>query len=737
MSNSNSNPLLKQALAAASVLAAGAATQTLAAPPANVDTSKWECSQCPFPDDGQVATTVDVGLGNVSDDSAKFGEYTGLDSDGLYPVVSGTWRQSLPSGMAWSAEANDLGLNSRSLQFRGGKQGSYKVTLGYSELPHNIFDTTQTVFENAGASPLTLPSGWVRAGNTRLMSGLSSSLVNVDIGTKRSTMSAGVRALLGPRWSTYGDYRHEQRDGTLRQGAGFGFSALELPRPVDYVTDSFEFGLKFAGDNASAQIGYEGSFFSNRQIDVTWDNPFLGSSQGRMALAPDNSSHQISGSLNYQFGSRSALSATAAFGQMVQDDSFLPYTINGTLVTTPLPRASLDGKVDTTHLAASLVTGLDGLWSYLDTARVKVDVRYDKRDNGTPQAAYSYIVTDLFTSAAVTNTPYGFENLRAGLSGDYDLRQLLRFLPAGQHIRLSGGWRHDETKRTYQEVSDSKEDTGWGRVAWRPLKWLDLAVKWGGANREVDAYTVVGTILAPQNPLLRKYNLADRERQFAEGTLSLTPVEALNFTVTGTYANNDYVNSKVGLQNSRDAGYTIGLNWAPEGNFSAYAQYGWQGISARQSGSGAFSTPDWAAQSKDRFRNGNVGFRIANIGKQLDLDVEAFLANSVGNTALTGNVASNLPSLRTRMNGGSISLAYTPRPALTVRAGLRYEHFDTDDYALDYVGASTVPALLSMGGQAWDYDAVLATVAFRYRFGPIDSVDSGEAKDEEKEDKED
>ena len=49
-----------------------------------------------------------------------------------------------------------------------------------------------------------------------------------------------------------------------------------------------------------------------------------------------------------------------------------------------------------------------------------------------------------------------------------------------------------------------------------------------------------------------------------------------------------------------------------------------------------------------------------------------------------------------------------------------------------------MPALLSMGGQAWAYDAVLATGPFRYRFGPIDAVDSGDDdKEDEEEDKED
>ena len=124
MSNSNSNPLLKQAIAAASVLAAGAATQVLAAPPANVDTSAWECTQCPYPDDGQVASQVEVGLGNVSDASAKFGEYTGLDSNGIYPVVSGAWRQSLPSGLACTLEMRANGPPRHSVPMPPAKLGT-------------------------------------------------------------------------------------------------------------------------------------------------------------------------------------------------------------------------------------------------------------------------------------------------------------------------------------------------------------------------------------------------------------------------------------------------------------------------------------------------------------------------------------------------------------------------------------------------------------------------------------
>ena len=48
------------------------------------DTSDWLCESCPF-EDGYRAT-LDTGLTSVSDEASRFGNATGLDSDGLFPL---------------------------------------------------------------------------------------------------------------------------------------------------------------------------------------------------------------------------------------------------------------------------------------------------------------------------------------------------------------------------------------------------------------------------------------------------------------------------------------------------------------------------------------------------------------------------------------------------------------------------------------------------------------------------
>ncbi|MGD8421414.1 MAG: hypothetical protein PVJ78_13295, partial [Gammaproteobacteria bacterium] len=51
------------------------------------DISKWQCEYCAF-EEGWY-TDLTLGIGNVSDDSYKFGEYNGLQEQGSFAIVDG------------------------------------------------------------------------------------------------------------------------------------------------------------------------------------------------------------------------------------------------------------------------------------------------------------------------------------------------------------------------------------------------------------------------------------------------------------------------------------------------------------------------------------------------------------------------------------------------------------------------------------------------------------------------
>ena len=201
-----------------------------------VDTSAWKCSACPYPKGS--SGTVEAGLGVVSDDSAKFGDYTGLDREGAHLVLGGTLRYRGDGGYFADLAASDLGLDSRRLAARTGREGLYTLHLGYSEIPRHLSDSASTPFLGNGGGVLTLPAGFPAA-NTAAMP-LASTLQPVELGYKRSRLDIGAAWIAGANWTYRINLRHDVRDGTQRTAESFFDTAAQLAAPLDHVTDQFE-----------------------------------------------------------------------------------------------------------------------------------------------------------------------------------------------------------------------------------------------------------------------------------------------------------------------------------------------------------------------------------------------------------------------------------------------------------------------------------------------------------------
>jgi MtrB/PioB family decaheme-associated outer membrane protein len=486
------------------------------------------------------------------------------------------------------------------------------------------------------------------------------------------------------------------------------------------VTDQVDWSARYETARGSIGLSYFGSFFSNKRVDLAWDNPFSaiapGADLGRSALAPDNHFNQLALNLGYELGPAWRLALNAALGRGQQDDSFLPYTTNALIATAPLPRASLAGDVDIRQADLQLSGDLGAHFAWLAGLRGRLNYRYYERDNGTPQAEYGTVEGDSFPAGVATNLAYGYRRQKLSVTGDYDLARLL-WPESGPATQLSGGWDREEWDRKFQEVESSTEDRGWVRVRMSPLAWLAFDARYGAANRDTGPYVTDPLAGAPQNPLLRKYNLADRERDFwdLEVHLSLPGNVALSFG--GFERRDDYVNSDLGLSRSRDTGGTADLSWTISEKISAYAFYGRQEISSLQDGSQSFGAPDWQAESVDEFDTASIGLRLNGLGDRWDVRFDYFLVDGQGDIEMRSGAVAAFPQLRTRSHGPSLEVAYRATPALDIIGMLRYEHFDAHDWALDGVEPDTVPAILASGADAYDYDANLIGISFRYRFG--------------------
>ncbi len=672
---------------------------------AQVDTSDWACESCPF-DEGYRAN-IEVGAIAVDDDQARFGNYTGFDENATYASVDGYGRYN-GDGYRVDYVIEDLGLDARAFDLSVGSEGLFEFRFGYRDLPYRRFDTTSTIFVPTSGDILSLPAGWVTAGTTDQMSQLASSQQRTLIGTDRQIVDVGIDWNPREALTLFADFQRQNRDGIdITSGTSFAQAAL-LPRWIDFETDRVDVGVRYTTDRANLTLGYYGSFFTNKNTSLAWETPFTaspGSETLQMAREPGNDFSQVSLSGTYLFDQWDTVVAfSLATGRGEQDESLLPYTINPNIVATALPTSAFDAQVDTLDYAFTATA------RPLDKVRVKFAYRYDERDNKTPVYDWNRVIVDLVTSGDVEqNTPYSYDRGYLTLSGEYAF---------SRELRLSAGYERKEVNRDFQEVAEQVTDTGWGQLRWKPVAWLDLRAKGGASRRGVERYDETVAVSFGQNPLLRKYNLAYRYREFGEVVASITPAESpVSFTASALFADDDYKDSLVGINGSEEVRATVDASWAVSESAAVYVVWGRDAIDAHQTGAESFGFWDWSAFHEDTFDHIGAGMSWQPADGKFGLSMS--YDRGTGETqimldSLSGG-RSDLPTLESTLDAARAEASYAFSERLEGTFELRYERFDLKDFAL--VSPTTLPDVLTLGAEPYDYDVVAFGIGIRYRFG--------------------
>jgi MtrB/PioB family decaheme-associated outer membrane protein len=697
----------KLSIAVAAILL-GASSAAPAEETAAPDTSAWACSKCTFAQGYR--SDAELGAGWLDDSSAKFGDYTGLDEDGVYVVANAEGGVAVESGYRLDYELLDLGLDSRAAAIQGGKQGSYEFGLSYDRVPHRISDTGETIFSGVGSDDLSLPGGWVTAGSTAGMSALGSSLRGVEVGYDRDRYGANGRYFLGDKWTFGLDYKRDERSGTRPRYGSFGSVSSEMLRPIDDTTDRINADVRYQGKHWFAQLGYYASIYDTKAAGFRFDNPFnafvAGGEQGRMSLEPDNLYSEFAASFGwYGLPWNTAVTLSAAMGQGSQETGFNPYTINPNIAVDALPFADLDGDVSVTR--ADLTVSARPL----ERLRLRGFASYDERDNDSRQGTFTSIVhTDLFPVVDDrVNAVYGYERTRLNGSADFDVYDDLA-------VGVGGEWRTLDRTGSTVEVSSEEVLDGWGRVQFRPRGSLGIVAKGGVEERDPDRYDVNVAIESGQNPLMRKYNMAYRYRSYGE-LLANVAIGSLPLSLGANvyYGDDSYMQSELGMDSGLDRRYGVDLNWTVNEKITAYATLGREKIDARTRGSSTFTTADWTGRVQDDFETYGAGMN-ARFTDRIRVEFDYSYAAGNSRTQILGAGAGNFPAVKSELSSFKAGMTYGFSERTDLMLTWWYETLSTSDwsYASD---PAAMPTVLGMGVDPYNYDVNYVTLSMRYRFG--------------------
>jgi MtrB/PioB family decaheme-associated outer membrane protein len=545
-----------------------------------------------------------------------------------------------------------------------------------------------------------------------------------DLRTRRDVADFALTYSARPNVDLKVTFKNTQKTGAYPWGGSFGISgaiATEVPVPVDHRTTDFGTKLEYANDRGYARIGYDGSLFRNNVTTLTWDNPSritdsatAGPAQGRMALWPNTEMHTINAAGGLNLPGRSHATAFMSVSSLTNNNPLLPYTINSALVSPALDRATSDVSARVTSVNVAFTSRpVTTLWFSARYRQYEFDNRTVPFETGN---SVNYDTAIVALNAA--SEPFG--SIRHTFDADAS------FTPV-RYVGFRAGYTREEVDRTYRIVEKTTEDIGRASVDLTGLGWLTVRGVFEHSARVGSAANGLELLSIGEQPLLRHYDIADRNQNRFNAIVQATPLSQFSINASAGIGTQDYPGSYFGLRNSDSHVYSVGADFVPSDRVSLGASYGFEKYTALQASRTAnplpantvaflndptqqFNDPrrDWTDDSADRVRTVTASMDLIKLLRKTDIKVayDYSRAESTYTYGLSANtvIATPLPlaPVVNELQRGTIDGRYFVNRRVAVGLVYWFDKYTVDDFALGPVAslaqpATATPALMMLG----------------------------------------
>ena len=347
-------------------------------------------------------------------------------------------------------------------------------------------------------------------------------------------------------------FRTQNHDGELPWGASFGFSNdVEVALPYTSRTNDFSLGAEWNNSRNMFRVAYDGSWFENEDDTLVWDSPLrLDDSatlpgRGRMSMWPSNQSQTVSAAGYTKLARRTQLTGFLSYGAWTNDSTLQPFTINSALPVLALPRPTTEAEAQVFSTNLSLVSRPIDTWRFSGRLRV-----YDF-ENETPAAAIPQFI-NYDTSVATTHSggPSFLSHNRTTFTADATWTGLPPLALAVGYTRNHNGYDYRIYEKADEDVLSLTADAvglSWATVR-ANLEFADRT----GSGLDEESLAHIG-----EQPAMRHYDIANRQRRKLSAQIELFPTEALSATVSAGFGNDDYEESYFGLQEAAFRGRRV------------------------------------------------------------------------------------------------------------------------------------------------------------------------------------
>jgi len=677
--------------------------------------------------------TIELGLGQTSGVTYKFGEYNGLAKNGTHAIghftFQGGGRYDNDGAVRWRIEGTDLGLPTHRLTSEYGEQGSWHIRYLNDQLPHFASDGYQTPLLGAGSSNLTLPATLSArtATGPNTLPALNGEMRPFSLDTQRTRHALDFSVHLAGHWLFKAGYRHELKEGAKATGAVSGGSTgtvMLLPEPLNMTTDQWEGSLGWEDKTGHFRLSYLGSLFHNDIKALNFQNPFsTGHLDNRLGTAPDNQAHLLRLEGSWRLSATNRLVGGLSFGRQTQNQAFLPYSTDPAALA--LPRTSLNGLVVTRSAHLRLTA------RPLKNLNLTTGYRFDERDNRTDLASFTRTNYEAGSAGIRLNAPHNRQIGRLTAQADWTTR------PGGA---VTFGLEREDIHRNCRdgvasciEVAHTTENTYRAEVHQSFEDGMTARIAYTQALRRGSNYAALSASAAPVELAgMRKFFLADRDRIKLRASFDMPITQRLTVGATLDVSHDRFDHSQYGLKRSRNHTLNLDTRYVINEDFSAHAFASMEKFLSRiESNYGTTEDTDhhWMADLHDRVATFGAGIKRNLLSGRLELSADLALVDALTRYQLSGGICSTqrtapcgpmtpspLPdvparSLELRLNG-----KYALDTATSLRMAYLYARRRVEDYAYDAMTATSSTKVLGTTETAPHYDGHLLSLSYLVTF---------------------
>jgi len=316
-------------------------------------------------------------------------------------------------------------------------------------------------------------------------------------------------------------------------------------------------------------------------------------------------------------------------------------------------------------------------------------------------------------SLSVRNPPVqseGFSVTRLNFDAD------VRITPKGPAALTVGYGRYSD-ERTHRIFEDTVDNVMRVKLDTLSTGALSVRAVYERAQRRGEGFDVNVLIHANEQPGMRHFDLANRDRDRFTLVASFMPVVNWALNVSSAIGRDDYLNSEFGLRDNNHDVYSIGIDGTPSDKVGLGLSYSYEDYRSlqrsRQASPGVqFTDPsrNWATDTADKVHSVIASLDLTEIGDKLDLRMSydynrtratyEYITGPVTDRTLPTEaiVPSTLPTpvalppVKSDLSRGTVDAVYNINKRFAIGVSYWYDKYDVQDFTLDSQAQQTLTA---------------------------------------------